>query len=586
MNNNRLEQYFESARQLPPVLSYAQIESLVQVKGIINPPPKPFWWNLNFYLMILTATIVSLGLYFNPIERKEAQYKPEAIQATEIAPNKMERSQELALILEDNPVESNKPNSNPGHTSPMETVGYVEIEDDSAFEEEQRMALPDTFIASIKSIEMNLKESFPESTEEEPEQKMSSFDADKELVLEQYLDGVDWFDLQNSKADMQIHSWDKQTIKLIAKIKIETHKKEDQEAAVEDFELFFKQKGNHLGIASNWNDLLDCGCSIDKRKGKFKTERGENIAVSKLQIQYEVYLPDNIKLKLKNSYAQMLIPNWKAEMDLTSFKGEVHLGNSQADLRLSQNYGKANLGNFENLNLKAFKSEIKAGNGKKLSGKSNYSDLTVGTLENLNLATFKGDSEFKGVSQTVDVSVKYGDLKIDGSTASGEYVGFKAGLDLVEVKKAEVNLSYTRLKADKIGSLEIEKAFQSKLDLDQVAELQGDLKYSPLAIKNLDKSMSISSFKGSVEVEHVSKDFALLKAVSKYTDLEFAVDQAAAYTMLVETAYAGMTLPEQNMQLKFREDNQHNTKVEASVNGGEGSSKIDMNLFQGSLAFR
>lgn len=586
MSNKSVEHYFNTAKSIPTVMTYAQIEQLVNVKGIVKPPSKPFWWNLNFYLMTLTATtIISLGLIFNPLNSEPKYSSTSSIEPIQQQHNEMDRENLLVLVLEEDSSHHEETMAKVMELEPTESKPYLEFNDDSAFEIEQQIALPDTFIQEIQKLTQYIKTQYAD-TIEEIFSAGSSFEYDKEIVLEQNLDGVEWFELNNSKADLTIHAWEKNEVKLIAKAKIETHDNEDLDEAVEDFELNFKKKGNRLSVDSEWEDLLNCSCSIDKKKGLVKTKKGEKVRISKIVINYEVYLPNHVHLNLDNGYAVLTVPDWKGELKLRSFKGEMKVGKAQSDVTLSQNYGNAQINEFKDMTISLFKSTLSAGNGLNLSGKSNYSNLEVGQVEELKLSTFKGDSHLKGVSQSVDANVRYGDMIIDGKSLSGKYYGFKAKYVLDQVDEAELSASYSTFKGNGISDLEITKAFRSELELGNVNQLEGDLRYTPMEIKNLKESMNVVSFKGTIDVGNVEEDFKLLKAEAKYTDLEFNMNKASAYNINLESYYAGVNMPEQNILLKYREDYNHGSKVEASVNGGDLGSKVELNLFKGSLDFK
>ncbi len=582
MKEKNVKHYFEAARKLPLGMVFSDVEKLVNIKGVINPPPSN-WWNSNFRLMTTIGLIIGISTLLT-LNSEESIYTP-SIQPKEIKDYSNEFSNSgLNLEIESEDLDS-KESVNDMEVMPYKASSFDVFENHDTQEALKTPAFTLKDYLSPEELEIVDLEKDVSEVNEDSAQTNGKM---KQIELSHDLKGVDWFVLSNSRGNIRVESWDQNQVKITAIADIETKDKAQEEAAVADFELEWERKGNHLSIGSNWKDLLNCVCSFssDNKKNQIKTDEGEKIRIKKVTVSYTVYLPSDIKVDLKNSYADIILPQWNSDVKLNAFKGDIFTENIEGNVMLSQKYGKAKLGNYKKLELEAFKAEVELGQGEQISGKSNYSDLRTGKVDEMELNTFKGNTIVEQITSQFDLNIRYGDITLKENSNKGELYAFKSDIELQSLEQLILNASYSDLNATSIADLQLNKAFQSKLKIDQVKKVGGQAKYTPIEFGRLDESMELVTFKGKVDIKELSSGFNLLKLESKYTDLNFKVNPDAKYNFNLESYYASINLPESEFNMKYQNKQNHKSEIEAAFNGGDANSFVDLNLFQGSLSLR
>ncbi|MEQ8909600.1 MAG: hypothetical protein RIC95_10440 [Vicingaceae bacterium] len=572
MSKKNLQSYFAKARELPLTSDYAMVEKLVRQKGVTSVSPKKWWWNLNTLILMttLTTTMLLAAFYWlgNPAESHYIATKIEPI-----APLQFDKGPLMIdVIITEPEKEEAAPESIEMKSMPAKTWQYEPLWKEA----DEPIPMPEMEIVALEETQTNSNEAFEIDT---------SNLSENQKVIKSVLasEGVSWFELQNTRGDIRIHKSSASTIQLQALVEVKTKKKDQESAALADFQIELKKKGDRVMVESNWEDVFSCMCTSNSKKDYIKTAEGEKIKIDELNISYDIYLPDDIHLDLKNSYADIEIPDWSANLKVRLFHADLH-GGSVRKLVLSNSYGKAFLGDFKEASGKLFKAELVLKNGEKLDLKANYSTLNLGQLSEVELNAFQSDAEFQAIHQKLTSNFRYGKLKVGKSVDNVNIKAFQAKLYFDVINQADVNLSYSRLEVNQLNSLNSENAFQSNIDLGAIKEFRGNLKYSPLKIEQLDNVFELTSFQGKVKIDKLSASFQNIDMTCKYTDLDIGIEAKGGYKLNLESNYASLDLPEMS---QVSTESSHSRKNIQSVydpeQKGEDLPQIAVNMFQGSL---
>lgn len=580
MSKKELQSYFNKAKNMPVTSDFKLVEKLVRQKGITTVSPKKWWWNVNTFIIMMTTTITSLlfvALNFSS-SSAEKLYTSSKIEPNSIVP------------LDDSPLIYSVVLKEEFSTSEKKELKKIEVLEQLETKAWQVDPIWKKIEEPIPMPDLDITSSSVKLSEDAPTNNESRIDTNKlasnQKLVEDILptNGVEWFELQNSKGNIRIHAIEGNQIKLQAIAEIETKKKEQESDALADFQLHLKKKGNRVLIESNWADIEGCMCNGDNKKDYIKTADGEKIKIVDLNLTYDIYLPTNINLDLKNSYANIEVPNWNADIKVWLFKASFKAGDMN-NLELSNSYGKASMGSFEKVGGKLFKSELITGDGKIIDLKANYSTLKVGEVKEVELDAFQSDATFSSVSEHFNSNFRYGKLQVENPLKEAEVKAFQSKLFFDTIKTGNFNLSYSTLNAKELDNLRSQNAFQARFEIGRIQHFTGNLKYSNLAIQELGSTLVLTTFQGKVRIEKLKTDFKNLELVSKYTDLDINMDSEVRYKLNVESNYAKLDLPE--MTEVVMETN-HNRKNIQSVYNPEKQtdslSEIAVNLFQGSLS--
>ena len=59
MKQKSIDQYFESAQQLPLAMSFEEVQALVKIKGTTITNQHQSWWNLKNFIFMTTAILIT-----------------------------------------------------------------------------------------------------------------------------------------------------------------------------------------------------------------------------------------------------------------------------------------------------------------------------------------------------------------------------------------------------------------------------------------------------------------------------------------------------------------------------------------------
>jgi hypothetical protein len=135
--------------------------------------------------------------------------------------------------------------------------------------------------------------------------------------------------LRNQFGKMEIKHWDKNEVKVEAKILVSTQEESYASALLDMIQV----------VEKTGTDTISFKTQIgDENKG-WSTNQS-----NKMSIDYIVYLPANAKLKAYNSFGPMEIGDHSGEADLQSSHGSLTAGNLSNTKSLKVNFSKAKIG--------------------------------------------------------------------------------------------------------------------------------------------------------------------------------------------------------------------------------------------------
>ncbi len=172
----------------------------------------------------------------------------------------------------------------------------------------------------------------------------------------------------------------------------------------------------------------------------------------KFEINYEVFIPDNHLIKVKNSFGNFAMQNYKGPVDLSLEYGNLTVGElNEVKLKLAFGNGtiesiqkgdlsieyadKFSIVTAKNVDLKSDFSKVKIENAGQIMLDSKYGQLNVGKVNLLN-----GNSEFSGIKigrleSDIDLKVTYasGELEIVEIASKFKKVNIKSEFSAIDL---------------------------------------------------------------------------------------------------------------------------------------------------------
>ena len=290
------------------------------------------------------------------------------------------------------------------------------------------------------------------------------------------LNGAGELQLENKYGDLRITGWDQEEVTVKIEIRVNHRKKENAKDLLGRINPKMKSNGNVVSIVSEISNK-NTGWFADF----FNRTNPIDVDRSRVQIDYEVFLPRKAQLKVINRFGDVLIEDWSGELDALIEHGDLWLSDHLNRAKVLLKFGKLKAQdlNYARLNLK--NGELDMGNSKDLRLTSSGTEIGMGTVNSLEIysnkddilldevGTIYGNLKFstlilERLNQDVDLSMKIADFKVEKIISSNAEIA-------IEQESSDIDLRVTD--------------FPHRFD----ATLEQGLVRLPKSFKNVDSKM-------------------------------------------------------------------------------------------------
>lgn len=236
------------------------------------------------------------------------------------------------------------------------------------------------------------------------------------------------------------------------------------------------------------------------------------------KINYEVWMPANNQLDLKNKYGNSWVAALKGKLIAEIKYGELRAEAISNDADLNLAYGKAWLSRVNNL-----------------YGQSSYSELNITEANDIQLDT------------------KYSETKVDKANnlrITSKYDDFNFG----SVEELRLQTKYANLKSNNIRTAYI------------------TAQYSDMGFVTVREGIDADMCYGTLGINALSRNFTNVNVVGKYTGVTVAVERGAAYRFDAEVNYADAHVPN-SATVKSRSDSGQRETLQG-YQGNEGAKGL------------
>lgn len=234
---------------------------------------------------------------------------------------------------------------------------------------------------------------------------------------------------------------------------------------------------------------------------------------NKVRIDYTVYLPAGIELKVENKFGNIYTTNHKGEVSIDLSNGDLK-ANDFNNLALNLNFGNASIHNINKANIKTSYSEleINAINNLQYEGKSstlNIEEIDEATLNSKrdkikinNLNTINGTLSFtylniKHLAFDLDLNSNYGGISIRDIKNSSKFISILSEYSDLDIIQTSTYAGKLDIKYAGETVFMIPETYNAKLTTDKLTEeiyeyrKHGTIGSNALVVKILTKSGTI-----------------------------------------------------------------------------------------------
>ena len=263
-----------------------------------------------------------------------------------------------------------------------------------------------------------------------------SLDNDGELTLE------------NKYGNINVTGWDQDQVSVKIDITVNHRKYGTAKDLLNRVRPEIKSSSGYISIVSEIENK-NTGWFADF----FNRTNPIDVDRSRVQIDYEVFLPRKAKLNVTNRFGDVLLEDWNGELKTLIEHGDLWINEDlgKADIILKFGKVKARNLNYASLNLK--NGELDMADAKSLRLNGNGMEMTLGEVNSLevysnkddisidNVGTLYGSLKFstlhlESLSQDVDLSMKIADFRVRQISNAEAEIN-------IEQESSDINLTVT-----------------------------------------------------------------------------------------------------------------------------------------------
>ena len=141
----------------------------------------------------------------------------------------------------------------------------------------------------------------------------------------------DKLNIANSFGTVEVHTWNKNEIKVDVSIEVSANKEEFAQKLIDGISVSNNQSGNEVSFKTSING------SNNSKNDK-----------SSMSVDYSIYMPESNPLKLSNEFGSTIVPDMKGTVELTSKFGSLNTGTLTDVKRINVEFGSADIESMNN----------------------------------------------------------------------------------------------------------------------------------------------------------------------------------------------------------------------------------------------
>jgi hypothetical protein len=208
-----------------------------------------------------------------------------------------------------------------------------------------------------------------------------------------------------------------------------------------------------------------------------------------------------------------------------------------------------------------------------------YMEDNTGTFSlNLSNGSFKAGS----LNKSARLELTFCDATID-KMRSGSIDASFSEIEIGETGDISVNSISSRYELKKTGRLETESK-RDKFYIGSAIAVSGNSYFTDYRIDELSKEINTDTKYGSLNADHIDKNFDLISINSSYSDIDIKFDQMASYNLDIKYANTHISLPDDSkLENKILSEDKREYMTFGTVGKNPGSAKVKIDATRGKI---
>jgi len=224
------------------------------------------------------------------------------------------------------------------------------------------------------------------------------FEKNRSLSREFALDPETEIQVSNKYGDIELISWDKDSIKFEIDVKVISNKESKAVTAFEYIDFDFKSTAHYIiaktsfaGQGTFWSEVKDLASTVFT--GSTTTH-----------IDYKIFLPANAIIKIDHKYGNIFISDYDGPLEIKLSNGDLKAYALSGKTKINMQFANANINKIDHGELTlGYYSELQLEEGGELTIESRSSRLSINTAGDLRINSSR-DKYFIGSVSDVDAN--------------------------------------------------------------------------------------------------------------------------------------------------------------------------------------
>nr|WP_299382808.1 hypothetical protein [Allomuricauda sp.] len=265
--------------------------------------------------------------------------------------------------------------------------------------------------------------------------------------------------IENKYGNVVVNGWAKNKLQVNINIKVVHRKDENAKKLLDRIQPEVTQAGDYIRITS---EIVDRSSSLFSRY--FNKANPFDFDKSNVQIDFEIYMPENAELNVTNKFGDLVVGAWHGDLEANVQHGDVWVNDEMSTAKVDMRFGKLNLGSIGYGNIKMSNGSIDVEDAQKLKIISSGSTIKLDDITNLelysskdevgleNIGSLRGDFKFSNVDiGSVDTEM-FLTLRI-AEVEIRKFLNPAPEIDIVQ-ESSEINMDVSGLSFDFKATLE------------------------------------------------------------------------------------------------------------------------------------
>lgn len=237
--------------------------------------------------------------------------------------------------------------------------------------------------------------------------------------------------LENKYGTINVTGWNQNKVSVKVDIKVNHRKKDAADDLLQRINPVIKSNSSSISIVSEISNK-NTGWFADF----FNRNNPIDVDRSRVQIDYEVFLPKGAKLKVSNRFGDVVLDDWSGELNSLIEHGDLWVSEDLNRAAIVLKFGKVKARNLNYASFDLKNGELDMLDSKSLRLNSSGTEMKLGHINSLEIYSSKDDItveeagtiygslkfstiQLNRLSQNVDLSMKIADFRIQKITDTG-----------------------------------------------------------------------------------------------------------------------------------------------------------------------